>query len=117
MDRHDVVEIDFAQLADGSLVEMIEDPADATKTLFAVYDDDCVHYADRVRDGSRILVPLARADNDLKHVCVAAGVQPCGSIPDLVSDIVSILGDCLDLEPGWQKLMSAFAISTWFPES
>jgi hypothetical protein len=111
-----VVEIDFAQLSGGSLVEMIEDPADATNTLFAVYDNQSVHYADRVPDGSRILVPLARADNDLKHVCLAAGVQPCGQVPDLVSDIVAMLGDCLDLERGWRKLMSAFAISTWFPE-
>ena len=95
---------------------MIEDPADATNTLFAVYDNQSVHYADRVPDGSRILVPLARADNDLKHVCLAAGVQPCGQVPDLVSDIVAMLGDCLDLERGWRKLMSAFAISTWFPE-
>lgn len=111
-----VVEVDFATLLDGSLVEMIEDPSEPTKTLLAVYSNKSVRYTDRVDDGGRCLVPLTRADNDLKHVCLAAGVQPCGPIPDLVSDIVSILGDRLDLGQGWRKLMSAFAISTWIPE-
>ena len=116
MNRNNVVEIDFAKLSDGSLVEMIEDPSEPTKTLLAVYSNKSVRYTDRVQDGGKCLVPLARADNDLKYVCLAAGVQPCGPIPDLVSDIASILGECLDLEQDWRKLMSAFAISTWFPE-
>ena len=116
MNRNKVVEIDFAELSDGSLVEMIEDPSEPTKTLLAVYSNNSVRYTERVDDGGRCLVPLTRGDNDLKYVCLAAGVQPCGPIPDLVSDMVSILGDCLDLGQGLRKLMSAFAISTWLPE-
>ena len=57
-------------------------------------------------------MPLARAENDLKHVCLAAGVEDCGQIPDFISDIVNILGDCLDLKLEWRQLMSAFAISS-----
>jgi hypothetical protein len=116
VNSYEVVEIDFEELSDGSLVELIEDPVEPTKTLLAVYSNKSVRYTDKVDDRGRRLVALARAANDLKHVCLAAGVQPCGGIHDLVSNIVSILSDCLDLELGWQKLMSAFAISTWFPE-
>jgi hypothetical protein len=116
LSRKRVVEIDFAELSDGSLVEMIEDPADATKTLFAVYENHLVRYTDRVADGSRILVPLPRADKDLRLVCLAAGVEPCGQTHELISAIVNILGDCLDLDLDSRNLMSAFAISTWFAD-
>jgi len=58
LNRKRVVEIDFAKLSDGSLVEMIEDPADATKTLLAVYDDHSVHYTDTRTDIDDI-VPLS----------------------------------------------------------
>jgi hypothetical protein len=33
-----VVETEFAEIADGSLVEIIEDPEDSAKTLLAVYN-------------------------------------------------------------------------------
>jgi hypothetical protein len=111
-----VVEIDFAELADGSLVEMIEHPEDPTKTYLAVYDKGSVRYTDRVPDGPRILQPLSRDDEYLRHVSLAAGAEPCGSVSDLVSDMVDILGDCLDADLNSRALMSAFAISTWFPE-
>ena len=71
MEQKQVVEVDFAELSDGALVEMIEDPADATKTLFAVYRNQSVDYAPSVEDRGRILVPLPRADEDLRHVRLA----------------------------------------------
>ena len=95
---------------------MIEDPADSTKTVLAVCDKDSVRYVNKIRDGNRILMPLSRADVYLRHVCLAAGVEACGSVPDLISDIVTILGDCLDLDQDSRKLLSAFVISTWIPE-
>ena len=54
MEQKPVVEIDFAELSDGSLVEMIEDPADATKTLFAVYRNQSadIPRASRIGAGS-----------------------------------------------------------------
>jgi hypothetical protein len=110
------IEIDFQELADGSIVEMIEHPEDATKTLLAVYSNESVRCTERIEDRGRILVPLPRADNDLRHVCLAAGVEAYGRIHDLISDVVTILGDCLDLDRDSLKLMGAFAISTWFPE-
>src|SRR5580658_6956263 len=95
---------------------MIEHPEDATKTLLAVYSNESVRCTERIEDRGRILVPLPRADNDLRHVCLAAGVEAYGRIHDLISDVVTILGDCLDLDRDSLKLMGAFAISTWFPE-
>ena len=54
-------EVDFAELEDGTLVEMIEDPNNAAKSLFAVYNNASLHYAAAVDRGDRMLVPVPRA--------------------------------------------------------
>lgn len=42
-----VVETDFAELADGSMVELIEDPGDTSRTLLAVSKDGEVRFTHR----------------------------------------------------------------------
>ena len=42
------IEIDFKQLDDGRVVELVEDPADATKTKLAVFDNGKVYLANAV---------------------------------------------------------------------
>jgi hypothetical protein len=54
------VPIDFAELEDGSLVEVIEDPADPNHALFAICKRGRIRLAERVQDRGRILVPLPR---------------------------------------------------------
>jgi hypothetical protein len=115
MENESVVEIDFAELSDGSLVELIEDPADATKTLLAVYRNQSVQYAPSVEDQDRILVPIPRSSPYLKHVRLAQGAEAYGQSLDLYTQVSRILLECLDLDE-WLVLLAAFAISTWFPE-
>jgi hypothetical protein len=110
------VEIDFAELSDGSLVEMIQDPADPTKTLLAVYKDGKVQYAKQWRDGNRILVPLPRTDEILKHVCLPAGSEPYGELDELTTNVACFFNSCLDVEVGGRVLMTAFVMSGWLPE-
>jgi hypothetical protein len=50
-----VVETDFAETADGSLIEMIEDPEDSARTLLAVYKGGEVRYTSRFQSGDRVL--------------------------------------------------------------
>jgi hypothetical protein len=95
---------------------MIEDPADATKTLLAVYRDRSVHYAEKVEDQGRILVPLPRADQDLRHVRLPQGATGYGQVLDLEGIVGCLFRECLDLEDEWAILMIAFVISTWLPE-
>src|ERR1700758_1717113 len=68
-------EIDFAELKDGSLVEMIEDPTNPAKLRLAVYRSGAVRYTDKVHDGDRILVPLERTDLLSRHVCLPQGAE------------------------------------------
>jgi hypothetical protein len=111
-----VVEIDFAELTDGSLVEMIEDPANPAKSLLAVYNNGAVRYTDELHDGNRVLVPLSRTDEMLKHIRLPQGAEPYGGLWDLIWDVGLLLGRCLDVELSCWPLMIAYVLSSWFPE-
>jgi hypothetical protein len=54
------VQIDFAELENGSLVEVVEDPNDPNHTLFAIFNHGHIRLAERVEDRERILVPTPR---------------------------------------------------------
>jgi hypothetical protein len=110
------VEIDFAELQDGSLVEMIEDPSNPTKSLLAVYKDGIAHYAAQWPDQDRILMPLSRADENLKYVRLPQGAEPYVDVTQLGADVWSFFRFCLDVDDVSAHLMTAFVVSTWFPE-
>ena len=110
------VEIDFAELSNGSLVEMIQSPVDPTKSLLAVYKDGIVQYAEQWRDGNRILVPVPWADEMLKHIRLPSGSEPYVGLEELTTDVAGFFYSCLDLDVRWRILMTAFVLSCWFPE-
>jgi energy-coupling factor transporter ATP-binding protein EcfA2 len=109
-------EIDFAELADGSLVEMIEAPANSTKSLLAVYKNGTVTYTDVLLDGPNGLVPLPRTDSPSKHICLPQGAEPYLEVQTLLSDAARIFLSCLDIDPNARMLMTAFVLATWLPE-
>jgi hypothetical protein len=109
-------EVDFAELEDGTLVEMIEDPANPTRSLLAVYKNGIVECVEKFRDGDRVLVPLARTDLILRHIRLPQGAEHYGKLLDLLGDIGAILSPCLDIAEDSLFLMIAFVLSTWFPE-
>ena len=111
-----VVEIDFAELPDGSLVEMIEDPADPGKSLLAVYKNGTVQYTEQLRDRGRVLVPLTRTDQLLRHIQLPQGAAPYGRLQSLIADVGCFFHFCLDVDPKWWPLMIADVLSSWFPE-
>jgi hypothetical protein len=109
-------EVDFAKLEDGTLVEMIEDPADPTKSLLAVYKDGTVQYAEKWRNGDRVLVPLPRAGQLMKHICLPAGSEPYVGFGELVANVAFFFKSCLDVEVSGWMFMTAFVLSSCFPE-
>jgi len=108
-------EVDFAELSDGSIAEMIEDPQDATRTLFAVYRNQSISCMDRVEDHG--LVPLPRENENVKYVQLAQGAEPYGRVQDLKNEVDLILRSCLDLDANSLTMMTAFVISTWLQEN
>src|SRR5271156_433052 len=111
-----VVETDFAELEDGSLVEIIEDPENSSRTLLAVYKDGEVRFTHRLQHGNRVLVPIPRDRHVIRHVRLPRGVKAYESARSLLRQTDSILSRCLDLDEGDRFLLACFVLSTWFIE-
>ena len=109
-------EVDFAELEDGTLVETIEDPNNAAKSLFAIYKNGSVRYAPAVERGDRILVPVPRDQGIFRYVSLPRGAQPCASPRALFRGIASLILACVDTGLLDAALIAAFVISTWFVE-
>jgi hypothetical protein len=110
-------EVDFAELDDGTLIEMIEDPNDAANSLFVVYRNGTVRYAATVKRQDRVLVPVPRGQGMLKHVCLPHGTKPCPLPSALLGGILAFILACVDVSKSDASLIAAFVMSTWFIKS
>lgn len=110
-------EVDFTELDDGTLIEMIEDANDAAKSLFAVYKNGSVHYAAAVDRGDRMLVPVPRDQGIFKYVSLPRGAQPCATARVPLGGIGALIRACVDISENDAILIAAFVMSTWFVES
>jgi hypothetical protein len=108
------VETDFEQLEDGTILEMIQDPADSSKSLLAVCHEGRVNLTDRLPCGDRVFIPIARENQIIKYARLPCGVKPYGSVRSLLTEIRSILSACLDLGDHLRDLLAIFVLSTWF---
>jgi hypothetical protein len=110
-------EVDFVELEDGTLVEVIEDPSNAANSVFAVYKDGNVQNKARVECADRVLVPILRQQEIFKHVRLPRGSQSCETPALLLGGIATIILACVDISMSDATLVAAFVISTWFVES
>lgn len=111
-----LVEIDFVELPDGTLLDTIEDPNDAAKTLLAIYRDKSVKYADRFECDDRIFVPLSRTTEIVKHIQLARGAKPYTSTTHLIAALDAAFSWCLDMPRLQNMLLASFVVSTWLIE-
>jgi hypothetical protein len=111
-----VIETDFAELPDGTLLDTIEDPNNAARTLLAVYRDQSVHYADQFEADDRICVPISRTSEILRHVRFSRGAKPCKSSDHLLGALGAVIARCLDMSELQTVLLSCFILSTWLLE-
>ena len=111
-----VIETDFAELPDGTLLDTIEDPSNPARTLLAVYRDKAVRYADQFEADDRICVPISRTTGILRHVRFSRGAKPYGSSDHLLGALGAVIARCLDMSELQRVLLSCFILSTWLLE-
>lgn len=109
-------QVDFANLGDGTLIEMIEDPNDSANSLLAIYRNGKVRYTGKLERDDRVLVPVPRQDGILRHIRLARGSQPYESLRSLMSDVGGLIRACVDMDSTDTILVAAFVVSTWFIE-
>jgi hypothetical protein len=80
-------EIDFREMADGSLVEMIESSNEPGRYLFATYKAKEVACADKVEEGNRVFVPLPKNSEVCRYVNFPKGASEFTSVGDLLAGI------------------------------
>ena len=111
------VATDFAELDDHSLVETIENPADPTKTLLAIYENgNDVRLAERFESKGRVIVPVPRNRGIFSRMRLPKGVASYESTRSLFFQTGALLLACVDMDPKLAMLASLFVLSSWLPE-
>jgi hypothetical protein len=108
-----VVETDFTELEDGSLLELIEDPENHSRSLLAVYKDGEVQLTHQLEAQGRAFIPVPRDLEIVRHVRLPKGAKPYESTRALLLDIVSIISECIELKESYSFLLANFVLSTW----
>jgi hypothetical protein len=109
-----IIETDFAELEDGSLVELIEDPDDSSNTALAVFNGKDARYTRECECKGHLLVPVPRDKNVVRHVRLPRGCKPFQSADRILEQMDTIFSRCLDLEEKYRFLLTSFVLSTWF---
>jgi hypothetical protein len=106
-------QIDFAELEDGSLAEVIEDSADPTRAQLAIFKRGRIRLADRVEDRGQILAPIPRNAIGFSDVKLPRGVLPYKSVRRLGYTIDSCIRYAVDVPNDYAGLLSTFVLYTW----
>lgn len=109
-------ETHFAELEDGSLVELIEDPHDSEHTIFAVCKDARVQYTDRIEQRGRTLVPMPRWAAGLAEVRLPTAAAPYGSIDELKYTLLNVLKKCLAIPDVYGIIITSYILYTCFSD-
>jgi hypothetical protein len=107
------VETDFAELENGSLVEIVEDPADPHRTLFAISKRGRTRLSPRIEDRGRILVPIPRSTVGFSDVKLPRGVVPYKSVRRLAQAVVRFIHCVVDVPDEYLMLLSSYVLYTW----
>ncbi len=104
-----------AQLADGTLVEMVLDPETKRSSFVLAKSGEC-HSADSVAISPSLrLVPYSARNNLLAHEVVLLPSEPAeyDSDTELLSDIESFIHRYVDVTPLFEKIASYYVLLTW----
>jgi hypothetical protein len=108
-----VIEIDFAELKDGTLVELLEDSKNPGRTCFAVWKDGQVRFVDRLEQDGQVFVPLGRNNEVLRRLRLSSAVLPYESVEVLLRSLESLISQCIAVGEQYVPVLADFALSTW----
>ncbi len=103
-----------ATFPDGTLAEAVLRP-DEQRTVFCVWKDGNVRYADKLTDGEDILLPYSARNNLLRNEVVRLPSQPVayGSVSALLSEIRTFIHRFVDVGPVFEAVATHYVLLTW----
>lgn len=109
------VEVDFAEMKDGKLVELVEDGQNPGRRRFAIWKDGEVRYSDRLeQEDGQVLMPPAKGSKILGCIRLPRGAESYGSAQELVTSLESLISQCIGLDEKYLPVLANFVLSTWF---
>jgi hypothetical protein len=110
----EVEAIDFRDLGDGRLLELIEDPGDPLRTALLLWDKGGATVTRRIEHCGKTYIPRQRDTEVLKAIKLPRGIKPCKSVSEGALRVGSLLNTCVALELlDWYFVVSA-SVSSWW---
>ena len=104
------------RLSDGSLIEIVRDPSDATRAMLLRRVEKQVTIAHEIYADDRIFVPAIFDLVLLRQLRLPCKDLPCGPTQALVDQISSILMKTVGLAAENAFLVAVFAVASFFPD-
>ena len=104
------------RLPDGSVIELVRDPSDATKAMLLCRVGEQVTIADKIYAGDRIFVPAVFDPVLLRQLRLSCKDLPCGPTQALVDQISSIVMKTVEPAAENAFLVAVFAVASFFPD-
>jgi hypothetical protein len=108
--------IDFAELGDGTLAEVVEDPMNPSRTRFAIFNQGRVRFADQLEYGGEIFVPIPRSVVGFSDVKLPCGVLPYGSVKRLIGEVLAFIKYGADISISDIGVLAAFVLYSWLAD-
>jgi hypothetical protein len=108
-----IVETDFAELKDGTLVELVQDSENSRRTLLAVWKDGELRYLSQLEHDNYVLVPLRRKNEIFKRLRLPTAMSPYESVQTLLSRIERLISRCVSVDAKYVPVLADFVLSTW----
>jgi hypothetical protein len=115
-DQAQVKEVGFAELEDGTLLDVIEDPGNRERTMLVHWKDGQGRCLLQLECNGDRLVPIARKAEILKHVRLPRGVHSYESAPALMQKVADLISRCVDLSEDIATVLACFVLCTWVIE-
>ena len=103
-----IVETDFAELKDGTLIDLVRDSENPRGTLLAVWKDGDLRYLSQLEHDNYVLVPSPRKNEIFKRLRLPPGASPYESVQTLLSRIERLISRRVSIDqsisPFWPTL-------------
>jgi hypothetical protein len=108
-----IIETDFAELNDGTLVDLVQDSKNPHRTLLAVWKDGEVRYLDQLKHNGQILVPLQRKNEMFSRLRLPTEAKHYESLVEMVTRVERLIFRCISVNGMYVPVLADFVLSTW----
>ncbi len=109
----DVPAISFDCLDHVTPLDLIQQPHDPSRTLFAVKKPEGIKFTDRVEYHGQFVFAPRCADSYLMHTRLPRGVQPCGTSTEMATAIGEFVSDIIAVPHDVKLAIECFVLQSW----